>query len=516
MKAREWRKVWLSLGATAALLAMVWLVGTALAQEPEGGDTLEGDVSLGAIVGDKVNYQGRLTDPGGAPLHGTFPMRFRIYDASGGGTMLWDSGVMSVDVEGGLFNVQLDIDPTDFNGQGLWLRIYVDGEWLTPRQELLPVPYALSLRPGAEITGAPTAWDGWVLKVNMTGTYPVAGALQGSTATGSAVYGYSSGGSGLAAQSLDGYAVYGRDAGTLQARGYGGYFTSDNGVGLYGHSSATSVASNVYAPGVYGKSENGAGVYGVGNGTSYPGYGGFFEGRVGVSAYSTGDSSEQGYAGRFYSNNYRGLYAESASGWYDAYFAGSLGILVENDIDVNDDVRIQGDLTVSGTKTGYVAEIALNDGPDALELGDVVVISGVAEPIMGDIPVPRVQKASEANSTGVMGVVDRRFVTSSEGLRGQETEAETPGYFEDSSTSLAGAGGITPGAYVGVVTLGSFQAIKVDASYGAIQPGDLLVSSETPGYAMKATDPQVGTVIGKALGSLDSGSGIIPVLITLQ
>lgn len=36
MKAREWRKVWLSLGATVGLLAVVWLVGTALAQGPEG------------------------------------------------------------------------------------------------------------------------------------------------------------------------------------------------------------------------------------------------------------------------------------------------------------------------------------------------------------------------------------------------------------------------------------------------------------------------------------------------
>lgn len=33
---------------------------------------------------------------------------------------------------------------------------------------------------------------------------------------------------------------------------------------------------------------------------------------------------------------------------------------------------------------------------------------------------------------------------------------------------------------------------------------------------MKATSPQVGTVIGKALGSFVSGTGVVPVLVTLQ
>ncbi len=41
----------------------------------------------------------------------------------------------------------------------------------------------------------------------------------------------------------------------------------------------------------------------------------------------------------------------------------------------------------------------------------------------------------------------------------------------------------------------------VDASYGPITGGDLLVSSSTPGHAMAATDPTrtPGAVLGKAL-----------------
>ncbi len=59
---------------------------------------------------------------------------------------------------------------------------------------------------------------------------------------------------------------------------------------------------------------------------------------------------------------------------------------------------------------------------------------------------------------------------------------------------------------------------KVDAQYGSIEPGDLLTTSPTPGHAMKASDPTraFGSVIGKALGPLSSGTGLIPALIALQ
>jgi len=81
---------------------------------------------------------------------------------------------------------------------------------------------------------------------------------------------------------------------------------------------------------------------------------------------------------------------------------------------------------------------------------------------------------------------------------------------------IAGVDGIQPGQYLSIVTLGAYKAIKVDASYGAIQPGDLLVASPNPGYAMKATNPQPGTIIGKALAPWVSGTGTIPVLVTLH
>jgi hypothetical protein len=59
---------------------------------------------------------------------------------------------------------------------------------------------------------------------------------------------------------------------------------------------------------------------------------------------------------------------------------------------------------------------------------------------------------------------------------------------------------------------------KVDAQYGAIEVGDLLTTSSTPGHAMKADDPlkAFGTVIGKALRPLAEGQGLVLILIALQ
>jgi len=69
-----------------------------------------------------------------------------------------------------------------------------------------------------------------------------------------------------------------------------------------------------------------------------------------------------------------------------------------------------------------------------------------------------------------------------------------------------------PMAMIGIVP------VKVTAENGSIRPRDLLVSSSQPGYAMKGTDRNrmLGAVIGKAMGSLDSGTGVIEVLVTLQ
>ncbi len=59
---------------------------------------------------------------------------------------------------------------------------------------------------------------------------------------------------------------------------------------------------------------------------------------------------------------------------------------------------------------------------------------------------------------------------------------------------------------------------KVSAENSPIKIGDLLVTSSTAGHAMKGTDrdAMVGAVVGKTLGKLDAGTGIVEVLVSSQ
>lgn len=92
---------------------------------------------------------------------------------------------------------------------------------------------------------------------------------------------------------------------------------------------------------------------------------------------------------------------------------------------------------------------------------------------------------------------------------------------------IAGAGSDRPGIVLGrrsgaanalPVALVGRTWCKVDAAYGAVQVGDLLTTSPSPGHAMKVGDPTraMGAVIGKALGALDAGCGLVPALVALQ
>jgi len=79
----------------------------------------------------------------------------------------------------------------------------------------------------------------------------------------------------------------------------------------------------------------------------------------------------------------------------------------------------------------------------------------------------------------------------------------------------APAGNYCEALEVQVATSG-VNLCKADASFGPIRPGDLLISSPTPGHAMKMQSFEPGTVIGKALEPLDEGTGMIKVLVTIR
>jgi hypothetical protein len=61
-----------------------------------------------------------------------------------------------------------------------------------------------------------------------------------------------------------------------------------------------------------------------------------------------------------------------------------------------------------------------------------------------------------------------------------------------------------------------YGVVKVDAGYGAIHAGDLLVTSPTAGYAMRTIEALPGTILGKALESMETGTGTIRVLVMMR
>ncbi len=92
---------------------------------------------------------------------------------------------------------------------------------------------------------------------------------------------------------------------------------------------------------------------------------------------------------------------------------------------------------------------------------------------------------------------------------------------------VSGAGGVNPGLCLSqdgaldgetLVAMNGRVYVKATAANGAIQPGDLLTSSDLVGHCMKATDrtKSHGTVIGKAMSALESGEGLVLVLVNLQ
>ena len=101
-------------------------------------------------------------------------------------------------------------------------------------------------------------------------------------------------------------------------------------------------------------------------------------------------------------------------------------------------------------------------------------------------------------------------------------------------TRVAGIVSSDPGIFLGtkeggtegtaLVAIAGQVLCRIDASYGAVRPGDLPTASDTPGQAMKEEPTMIdgrgfypdGTILVKAMETLESGTGTIEVLVTLQ
>lgn len=202
------------------------------------------------------------------------------------------------------------------------------------------------------------------------------------------------------------------------------------------------------------------------------------------------------YASSF-TGSTRGIAAkvESPSGVAGEFtnFAG--GVILTGYNNTNRVFRLDGtgDLWLDGTvHTGGGADfaemVAITGSRTLYSPGDVLVISSDSDRTLG--------LSSEPYSTTVAGVYSTK-----PGLLGSQH-----------SQNVSQPESEIPLAVIGIVPC------KVTTENGPIHRGDLLVTSSTLGYAMKATDRSrmIGAIVGKSLSNLDSGSGTIEILVTLQ
>jgi len=198
-----------------------------------------------------------------------------------------------------------------------------------------------------------------------------------------------------------------------------------------------------------------------------------------------------------------GFYPDSFIGGYPAVViknhTGSVGIGTPNP-------HPQARLDVAGrTRTG---SLEITGGADFAENFDVNVETTGSEEMTSKV------------EAGMVVSID----PSSPGKLALSTQA----YDRRVAGIISGAGGVKPGMVMGQegtladgkhpVALSGRVYCWVDASQGAIEPGDLLTASSTPGHAMKVADAAKaqGAIIGKAMTGLKEGKGLVLVLVTLQ
>jgi hypothetical protein len=208
------------IGMLMVALLLAFSYGISKAQE--GNPSIEGSNSPEAVT-DTSSYipiQGRLTDAQGNLLDGEYNLRFSLYDSLTGGPSLCSSTLYNVPVTDGLFSTTMNLGGcTALDGRQLYLGVQVGSDpEMAPRLPIDNVPYAWTLRPGAEISG--TIDSDAILDIDN----------------------YSPTGRGLRAEAMAttgvNYAVIG---GSRSPQGYGGlFYNNGGGVGLAGISYSAS------------------------------------------------------------------------------------------------------------------------------------------------------------------------------------------------------------------------------------------------------------------------------------
>jgi hypothetical protein len=247
--------------------------------------------------------------------------------------------------------------------------------------------------------------------------------------------------------------------GSAQGEGTGVYGTTQDNVGVWGVASPTNTTETCYAVyGSGGNADNSHGVYGTVSGAG--------TGVYGVSVNGEG---------------VRGFSSTSYGGYFDTGTAGGVALWVQGTASV-------GVLTIRGG-ADLAEKFEFNDQATEIKPGMVVMID--------DEHTGGMELATGAYNRKVAGVI-----SGANELAAGMVLGDFEGHKNPHAVALTGR----------VWTY-------VDASDKAVEAGDLLTTSNTPGYAMPVIDDSKahGATIGKAMSSLAKGEkGMVLVLVNLQ
>lgn len=489
--------------------------------------------AITAEVPQMINYQGFLTDANNQPLTENKQMVFSIYDAAQGGNQLWSSGIIAIGVEAGHFSYVIGSDsslPAEcFAEADRWLGIQVlpDNE-MAPRTRLSSVPYAYQtlMADTAEVGG------GWVVeqqqKAGVTTIHPAdatalvfIGSLEPLVGTRLFIQGtdiglttdhlwhddvvvedvdailglYSSPnasyGSGLTLGEIDGGNFVNkwsliRETSGGPLGGNGLRLTFGNNVDQIVNPTYLRVASDGDIA-IGAEDPGGHRLYVASSGGGASGATGRFVNTNGTNGIAIIGNNESGDVTMLLSQHGTGpiLRCDTyTDGWHPVF-------TVEN----NGRTKVRGVLEVQAIDGTTLIE--MGEGLDYAEGFDVSDYSGIE---------PGAVLVIDSDHPGQLALSNRPYDRAVAGI-------------------AAGANGLGSGVRLGAgqfdfdVALAGRVYCNVDASFGAIQPGDLLTTSPTPGHAMKVTNytQAQGAILGKAMQPMEQGQkGQILVLVTLQ
>lgn len=460
----------------ALSLLIAVLVMPALAQTP---------------LGPEFTYQGALQQSG-APLNNSADFQFKLFTANVGGTQVGvTQSVGNVVIVEGQFTVTLNFGAAAFDGNQRFLEIAVRSPagggaftTLTPRQALTAVPYALKV-PGIDGNSLNAA-DGSpvdALFVDNNGKVGI-GTLAPTHTIHVASIGPTIALQDLAAPSQQaGYVSY-RDNANVE-RAWVGYGTPGSP-----HFSVINARPS---------------------------------GKIELRTLGGGGSV-------FLSSDNLGIGTSSPTS--PVHIASDLNAVIQLQ-DIGPNATQSGYLdfrNASGVETAWVGFGTPGSAHFSIvnaRPGGNIVLSPLGGGVV-QVPVLEITGADLAEKFPASEKVEPGMVVAIDAANPGKLCLARGAYNKCVAGVVSGANDFAAGAVLGnlpghedapAIALSGRVYIHCDASSGAIEPGDMLTTSDTPGHAMKAADATrlTGAVIGKAMQPLRAGErGLVLVLINLQ